>query len=177
MAFYMNELSLYAPNQLTKITALTDDIAKALALPDKEASWHPLNIPVERLDPNFTYCWKAYAINEKAIFDMDNAQGQIVDNLKQSIAYGWRPVYAMHYPFLLTPSIRKYSTGQYIRYNGLILCCIPKPLKLPCYAIVSSWEKAQRIKDLWLESIEEQVYISDGGINSLGIILQIDLVG
>jgi hypothetical protein len=114
----------------TRELEFTEDVIKALGLPAKDGSWHPLNIPVETLDPRFEYRWKAYAISEKAKYEIGDAQQQVIANLKESINKGWFPVESLWYPHLLTPSIRKYSTGKFIRYNGLMLFCKFKQLGL-----------------------------------------------
>lgn len=115
----MNSIIIF--NKTTELE-LTDEVANALALPDHD-TFHPLSIPVEKLDPQFEYRWKAYAISENSKYETDAAQQQIVENLQLSINDGWIPVPALRYPFLLTPRIRKYSAGKFLRYNGLILCC------------------------------------------------------
>lgn len=106
---------------------LSEQVVKDLALPAKD-DFHPLSIPVEKLDPQFEYRWKAYAVSEKSLYETGKAQEQIMENLQASVQGGWMPVPSLQYPFLLTPAIRKYSTGRFLRYNGLILCCKLKPL-------------------------------------------------
>lgn len=108
----------------------TDEVVKALGLPTREASWHPLNIPVETLDPAFEYRWKAYAVAERFLHEDTIAQSQIIDRLQIAVIDGWRPVESLQYPHLLTPRIRQFSNGKFIRFNGLMLFCRLKQLTL-----------------------------------------------
>jgi len=113
---------------ISKELVFTDEIAKALGLPEKD-SHHPLNIDIDRLDPNFEYRWKAYGVSENTKHETSAAQEQIINNLERAVLDGWMPVHSLDYPFLLTPAIRKYS-NKFIRYNGLLLCCKLKQLGL-----------------------------------------------